>query len=80
MAKCPGADRLRDMKIVGKPCPECGREIEVYSILPTAECECGFTAYNETQSCLQWCAYARECVGEELYNKYYAEKGERRKS
>ena len=29
--------------------------------------KCGFIAYNDTLSCVQWCAYAKECVGEEMY-------------
>ena len=31
-------------------------------------CEkCGFIAYNDTLSCVQWCQYARKCVGDEMY-------------
>ena len=28
---------------------------------------CGFVAYNDTLSGVQWCAHAKECVGEEMY-------------
>ncbi|MDR1821413.1 MAG: hypothetical protein LBQ91_03145 [Oscillospiraceae bacterium] len=69
MAKCPGADRLRDAVISEKTCPECGRQIEMFSIFPTAVCECGFVAQNDAQSCVLWCAHARECVGNEMYEK-----------
>ena len=32
-------------------------------------CErCGFVAYNDTLSCVQWCKYAKQCVGEDMYN------------
>ena len=31
--------------------------------------KCGFVAYNDTLSCVQWCKYAKQCVGEEMYNK-----------
>ena len=24
-------------------------------------------AYNDTLSCVQWCEYARKCVGDEMY-------------
>ena len=27
----------------------------------------GFTVYNDTLSCVQWCKYARKCVGDEMY-------------
>jgi hypothetical protein len=33
---------------------------------------CGFIAYNDTLSCVQWCAYAKKCVGEEMYEKMMA--------
>ena len=29
---------------------------------------CGFTVYNDTMSCVEYCEYAKECVGEEIYN------------
>ena len=33
-------------------------------------CEhCGFVAYNDTLSCVQWCKYARKCVGDAMYEK-----------
>jgi hypothetical protein len=25
--------------------------------------------YNDIQSCVRWCKYAKLCVGEEMYNK-----------
>jgi len=71
MNRCPGSDRLRDMvEITYKRCPECGAEIEIMSCSPTAVCECGFTAYTDTASCIKWCAHAKECVGESAYAEY----------
>ena len=33
-------------------------------------CEhCGFVAYNDTLSCVQWCKHARKCVGDEMYEQ-----------
>jgi len=29
---------------------------------------------KQAQICLDWCKYARECVGEELYQKYLENK------
>ena len=26
-------------------------------------------AYNDTLSCVQWCEYARQCVGDEMYEQ-----------
>ena len=77
MNRCPGSDRLRVMPTVAiKICPECGREIEIFSIETHVTCECGFVAYNDTQSCMQWCAHARECVGGKIYDEYMRSRAE----
>ena len=49
-------------------CPQCGNEIEIFSIDAEAIREnCGFTIYNDVQTCAQWCQYARQCFGDEVY-------------
>lgn len=54
--------------IYEKICPQCGSEIEMFSIDTQVACEkCGFIAYNDTLNCVQWCKYAKQCVGEEMY-------------
>ena len=56
--------------IIEKVCPQCGHEIELFSSDTQMPCEhCGFVAYNDTLSCVQWCKHAKECVGEEMYNQ-----------
>ena len=63
---CQG--KPRTPTIIENICPNCGAEIELFSIDTQMPCEkCGFVAYNDTLSCVQWCAYAKECVGEEMY-------------
>ena len=53
-----------------KICPNCGNVIELFSIDTQVACDvCGFVAYNDTLSCVQWCEYARKCVGDEMYEK-----------
>ena len=53
-----------------KICPNCGNVIELFSIDTQVACDrCGFVAYNDTLSCVQWCQYARKCVGDEMYEK-----------
>ena len=60
----------RTPTIIEKVCPQCGHEIELFSIDTQMACEdCGFVAYNDTLSCVQWCAHAKECVGEEMYEQ-----------
>ena len=56
-----------------KICPQCGNVIELFSIDTQVACDrCGFVAYNDTLSCVQWCQYARKCVGDEMYEKMMA--------
>ena len=65
---CPGAADLKRPIIKYKTCPKCGEEIELFSDDIKMDCEeCGFTIYNEALSCVEWCEYAKECVGEEAY-------------
>ena len=60
--------RPKTPTIIEKVCPNCGHEIELFSIDTQMACEnCGFIAYNDTLSCVQWCQYAKQCVGEEMY-------------
>jgi len=71
LSYCPGSAALKgpqELKI--KLCPECGSEIELFSRDTHSECDCGFVAHNDSLICVRWCAYARECVGEELYEKF----------
>ena len=62
--------RPKTPTIIEKNCPQCGQLIEMFSIDTQMPCEhCGFMAYNDTLSCVQWCQYARECVGDEMYEQ-----------
>ncbi len=68
--KCPGAANIGTPTLSIKKCPECGKEVEVFSTDVEVMCSnCGFTVYNDLESCIQWCKYAEECVGEEQYKK-----------
>ena len=68
--KCPGTAGIRTPTIITRRCPECGKEVEIFSNEMQTRCSnCGFTVYDDLESCVQWCKYARECVGEELYKK-----------
>ncbi len=64
---CQG--KTRTPTIIEKECPNCGTIIELFSIDSRMASEtCGFVAYNDTLSCVQWCQYARQCVGDEMYD------------
>ncbi len=67
---CPGVSRFKTPTLEIKICPVCGSEIELFSTDIKVPCDkCGFVAYNNIQSCITWCKYAKECVGEEMYLK-----------
>ena len=60
--------KSKDISINEKVCPNCGNIIELFSIDTEVACDkCGFVAYNDTLSCVQWCKYAKQCIGEEMY-------------
>lgn len=70
---CHGTDKLRTPTLEIKICPNCGSEVEVFSTDTEVKCDtCGTSVYNDIQSCVKWCKYAKLCVGEELYNKLMA--------
>ena len=61
-------NKPRTPTIIEKRCPNCGAEIELFSIDTQMPCEkCGFVAYNDQLSCVQWCEHAEKCVGKEMY-------------
>ncbi|MGM9639985.1 MAG: hypothetical protein ACI3V3_01300 [Faecousia sp.] len=66
MEGCQG--KPRTPTIHEKICPQCGNVIEIFSIDTEVPCDrCGFVAYNDSLSCVQWCKHAKQCVGEEMY-------------
>ena len=68
--QCPGAVNIRMPRLEVKNCPKCNEEIEIFTNEANAKCSnCGTVIYNDLLSCVQWCDYANECVGEETYNR-----------
>ena len=62
--------KSKEITLEERICPQCGNVIELFSVDTEVACEhCGFVAYNDTLSCVQWCKYAKQCVGEEMYEK-----------
>lgn len=60
--------KSKEISIEERICPQCGHEIEIFSVDTEAACEhCGFVIYNDKLSCVQWCKYARQCVGDRMY-------------
>lgn len=70
--KCPGSRSFSQPHPELIKCAFCGRELEIWSDEAKAACpHCKKTVFKEGgASCLDWCKYAKECVGENIYNKY----------
>lgn len=69
---CPGSRLIRQPAPEFFTCPQCGnREVEIWTDELKASCDrCGATVFREVEvSCIDWCQYARECIGEEKYNR-----------
>ncbi len=73
--KCPGQDK-KDIKAEIIGCPKCGYEVELFSDEIKAKCpKCQAHIYRETlPTCIDWCKYAKECVGNDAYNNYIKNK------
>ncbi len=64
--KCPGTDS-RFLKVEVKKCENCGYSVEIFSDEVRIKCpKCKSYVYREIPSCIDWCKYAKECVGEKV--------------
>jgi NADH pyrophosphatase NudC (nudix superfamily) len=72
--RCPGQDSIRLRAELHK-CPNCVHEVEIFSDEVKVKCpQCGKNVYREkTPSCIEWCASARQCLGEERWRKLRGE-------
>ncbi|MGZ4849253.1 MAG: hypothetical protein ACXV2D_07180, partial [Halobacteriota archaeon] len=78
---CPGTSHLRTPTLTIKKCPRCGEDVEIFSSDVKVKCgKCGLTVFNDMNLCIHWCAYAKECVGPELYEQLTKADKEQNKS
>lgn len=70
--ECPGAKKFRQPQPEFIKCPFCNNEVEIWTDEVKATCpNCKKTVMRPGEtSCLEWCKYAKECVGENTYNKF----------
>lgn len=70
--KCPGSQSFSQPHPENMKCPFCAADIEIWSDEIKATCpNCKKVVIREEgQSCLDWCRYAKECVGDQIYDKY----------
>lgn len=73
---CPGSSRFKQPQADIVICPFCSEEVEVWSDEAGASCpKCKRTVSRSGgQCCIDWCRFARECVGVDAYNKYMENK------
>jgi anaerobic ribonucleoside-triphosphate reductase len=61
---CAGISYLRTPTLTIKKCPQCGVDVELFSSDFEVQCnKCEFIVFNDQNLCIQWCAYAKDCVG-----------------
>lgn len=72
MFSCPGAMRIKEPIPEFFKCSKCGAEVEIWTHENSRKCKnCGQMVFREQMpSCIEWCEYGKECVGEEAYNRY----------
>jgi DNA-directed RNA polymerase subunit RPC12/RpoP len=72
--KCPGQD-MRNLRVSVHKCPNCGAEVEIFSDEMRVRCpKCRQMVYKEkVPSCIDWCASARQCLGEERWRQLMGE-------
>jgi ribosomal protein S27E len=68
--RCPGQDS-RKLRVALHKCPHCGTQVEIFSDESSIKCyKCGEMVHREKMpSCIDWCASARECLGEERWRQ-----------
>jgi len=66
--KCPGQDS-RNLKVETLQCSSCGYRAEIFSDEVKVACpQCkALICRARLPSCVDWCKYARECIGEDKW-------------
>jgi len=68
--KCPGQD-LKNIQVETIACPLCGYKVEMFSDEIKVSCpQCkGLVCKERLPSCIDWCAAAKDCIGEEKWKE-----------
>src|SRR3989338_2133618 len=76
MFECPGSQKFRQPQPEYMKCPKCGEEVEIWTDEVKTTCpKCKSPVMRKEElSCLEWCKYAKECVGEEAYVNFLSNK------
>jgi hypothetical protein len=68
---CPGSTEIRTPKPEDIRCQKCGEKMEIWTDEPDSACKkCGhINSRPMGTSCVEWCAFAKDCVGAEKYER-----------
>lgn len=68
---CPGSEEIKSPSPEDITCLNCGKPVEIWTDETEAKCKfCGeINTRDREPSCIDWCAFAKECVGEEKYKR-----------
>jgi len=68
---CPGSREIKQPRPEEIRCRKCGKMVEIWSDETEAKCKsCGeVNSRLIGPSCIDWCAFAKECVGEDKYRR-----------
>ncbi len=74
--ECPGAKLFKRPEPEIIKCPYCSEEVEIWTDEIKAKClKCKkIITRKQHPSCLDWCKYAEECVGEQIYKEHLERK------
>jgi len=72
MFKCPGSQKFSQPQPEIVECSFCGAEMEIWTDEAKAKCpQCKKTVVRQRgATCLDWCKYAKVCVGGKAYEQY----------
>lgn len=71
--ECPGSRAIKQPVPDILECPKCKGDVEMWSDEFKATCpKCKTIIFkdNKVPSCVEWCKFAKDCVGAERYEKY----------
>lgn len=76
ISHCPGTQKIRQPIPEVIKCLSCGGEVEIWTDEIRAVCQnCKTDVWRRQYvSCLDWCKYAKECIGEANYKDYLKNK------
>ncbi len=69
--ECPGSQDIKSPSPEEIECRKCGASVEIWTDEAETTCKsCGSAVTRILgPTCIDWCAFAKECVGEDKYRK-----------